>query len=116
MEKKAKKELVRQYNERKIVGGVYVIRNTHDGTMFLDATADICASGNRFDFSQKTGICQIAKIKKDWDKWGAGSFAFNVLEEYTKDASSSAAEFMNDLTEMKALWSEKLSGDGAVFY
>jgi hypothetical protein len=116
MEKRTRKELVRQYNERKTVGGVYAIRNTRDGRVFLDASADIRASGNRFDFSQKAGICQVAKLKKDWDELGAGAFAFEVLEEYAKDESASGSGFLDDLDELKALWREKLSSEGTAFY
>ncbi|MDR1509256.1 MAG: GIY-YIG nuclease family protein [Synergistaceae bacterium] len=116
MEKKARKELIRRYNERKLVGGIYVVRNTRDGTLYLDASADIRASRSRFDFSQKAGICQIAKLKKDWDELGAGAFVLDVLEEYVKDESSSDSEFMDDLGELKSLWREKLSREGSSFY
>lgn len=116
MAEKTRKELVRQYNERKIVGGVYAVRNTRDGTVFLDTSKDIRAIGNRFDFSRKMGVCPIAKIKKDWDKLGPESFVFEVLEEHVRDGSGADREFMDDLDALKALWSERLSGDGTAFY
>jgi hypothetical protein len=116
VEEKTRKDLVRQYNERKIVGGVYAVRNTRDGTVFLDASGDIRASVNRFDFSRKMGVCPIAKIKKDWDKLGPESFVFEILEEHVKDASRTDREFLDDLGALKALWGERLSGNGSVFY
>jgi hypothetical protein len=116
MEKKTKKELIQQYNAREIVGGIYVIKNTCDGTVFLDASKDIRASKNRFDFSQKMEVCPIGKIKKDWDKLGSGLFVFETLEEYVKNESSSDREFLNDLGELKTLWSERLSEGGTAFY
>jgi hypothetical protein len=108
--------MVRSYNERKIVGGVYAIRNVRDGKVFLETSADIRASRNRFEFSLKAGVCPTAKIKKGWDESGADSFAFEVLEEYVKDDSDKNSGFLSDLAELKTLWLEKLSGEGVSFY
>jgi len=38
-DKKTKKELRAAYEARTVTGGVYIIRNTHSGQIFLEATA-----------------------------------------------------------------------------
>jgi hypothetical protein len=105
----ARKELKQRYEQRKIVGGVYLIKNTRGGKMLLEATTDIRGSKNRFDFSQKTGSCVDMRIQSDWKKWGADAFVFEVLEEYEKGDSQTMNEFQSDISVLKALWDEKLS-------
>ncbi|MDR1482788.1 MAG: GIY-YIG nuclease family protein [Synergistaceae bacterium] len=104
----ARKELKERYKQRKIVGGVYLIRNTRGGRVLLGATTDIRGSGNRFDFSRKTGLCVDMRLQEDWKKWGADSFVFEVLEEYEKDDSQTMEEFQSDISVLKDLWDEKL--------
>ena len=106
-----KKEMMAEYKEREIVGGVYVIRNTSSGRKFLDATTDMRASRNRFDFSRKTGSCVNKRIEDDWKKAGAASFVFEVLEEYAKDSAQTMEKFQADVGALKELWLEKLSGE-----
>jgi hypothetical protein len=105
----AQKELKKQYEQRKIVGGVYRIKNMRGGKTLLEATTDIRGSRNRFDFSQKTGLCTDMRLQEDWKKWGADSFIFEILEEYEKEDSQTMEEFQSDISLLKGLWGEKLS-------
>ena len=105
----ARKELKQQYEQRKIVGGVYLIKNTRGEKMLLEATTDIRGSRNRFDFSLKTGSCADMRLQEDWKKWGADSFVFQVLEEHEKGDSQTMAEFQSDISILKDLWGEKLA-------
>ena len=110
LKKETKKEMLAAYRERQIIGGVYTITNTRSGRKFIDATTDIRGSRNRFDFAQKTGMCTDKKIERDWKESGASAFTFETLEEYTKDTSQTMEEFQADITTLKELWLEKLSG------
>jgi hypothetical protein len=101
--------MVAAYKERKIVGGVYAITNTLSGRKFIDATTDIQASRNRFDFAKETGMCTIKSIEKEWMESSALSFVFETLEEYAKDANQTMEEFQADVTTLKELWLEKLN-------
>ncbi len=49
-----KKELKARYKDRRIIGGVFVIRNTATNKLFLDSTTDLQGSKNRFAFAQQT--------------------------------------------------------------
>ena len=107
-DKKSRKELMEQYKERKITGGVYVIKNNRTGKIFLDSTTDMRASGNRFGFSQKTGNCTYKHIEEDWKTFGPEAFAFEVLEELERGDNQTDYEFESDIAVMKELWKEKL--------
>jgi hypothetical protein len=105
----ARKELKQRYEQRKIVGGVYLIKNTQGGKALLEATTDLHGSRNRFDFSQKTGSCVDMRIQNDWKRCGADAFVFEVLEEHEKENSQTMEEFQSDISVLKDLWAEKLS-------
>ncbi|MDR0647860.1 MAG: GIY-YIG nuclease family protein [Synergistaceae bacterium] len=108
----ARKELKQRYEQRKIVGGVFLIKSTQGGKTLLDATTDIRGSRNRFDFSQKTGSCTYMRLQEDWKKWGADSFVFEVLEEHEKGDAQTMEEFQSDISVLKDLWVEKFSMSG----
>jgi hypothetical protein len=104
-----RKELKAQYKERKVIGGVFVIRNTATGKLFLDATTDLQGSKNRFAFAKQTGSCTDLKLQSDWAKQGASAFALEVLEELEKGDAQTNAEFAADVKTLKELWAEKLA-------
>jgi hypothetical protein len=105
-----KRELKAQYKERKVIGGVFVIRNTATDKLFLDATTDLQGSKNRFAFAQQTGSCTDLKLQGDWAKQGASAFALEVLEELPKGETQTDAEFAADIKCLKEMWAEKLAG------
>ena len=105
-----KKELLAQYKEREITGGIFVIKNTLSNKMLLDSTSDLQGSKNRFEFSQKTGNCTHIKLQSDWNEQGGGQFVFETLEELKKGEVQTAEEFKADLDVLKKMWLDKLSG------
>ena len=111
MEGNARKDLKSQYKDKEMIGGVYQIRNTKNGKLFLDAATDINSIKNRFEFSVKTGSCVNMKLQKDWAEQGAGIFAFDVLEEIKKTEAQSNAGFKADVELLREMWLEKLSGE-----
>lgn len=113
-DKKSKKELRAQYEERTITGGVFVIRNTHSGQILLEATGDLKGSRNRFEFAKKTGAGLNLKLQRDWTHLGAEAFEFEVLETLEKSETQTGEAFAEDLEVLKEFWMEKLKD--AYFY
>jgi len=106
-----KKELQSQYAERDIIGGVYMIRNTQNNKLLIDAATNLHGSKNRFEFAQKTGSCVYLKLQKDWTEHRGSQFVLEVLEELKKGENQTQAEFKNDINLLMELWREKLSND-----
>lgn len=113
-DKKTKKELRAQYEERTITGGVFVIRNTHSGQILLESTGDLNGSRNRFEFAKKTGAGLNLKLQRDWTHLGAEAFEFEVLESLEKGETQTGEAFAEDLEVLKEFWMEKLKD--AYFY
>lgn len=108
MEKRTKKEIMADYKERPIIGGVYVIRNQVNQKVWLDAVIDLQGSINRFDFSVKTGSCVVMKLQADWRVMGKDAFTLEVLETIEKPLEQSLEAFKEDMAVHRALWFEKL--------
>jgi hypothetical protein len=101
-----KKALRAEYANRKVVGGIFAVKNTNTGKMLVDTTTDMKGSMNRFEFMKKTGSCYHMKLQKEWTN--NPPFAFEILEEIEKSENQTDGEFKTDLSTLKELWLEKL--------
>jgi len=101
-----KKELAKQYKNRKQIGGVFAIKNAALGKWYVDCTADLAAARNRFGFMGDS----FMKIAKDYKEQKGEGFEFVVLEELHKRETQTGKEFSMDLALLKSLWLEKLVG------
>ena len=106
-----KKEYKALYKEREMMGGVYLIRNTVNNRILLDAATDLNSKKNRFEFSQKTGSCVEMKLQQDWAAQECHHFVFEVLEELKKGDTQTPAEFKADIEFLKEIWLDKLAGE-----
>lgn len=106
-----KKEIIAAYKEQKTVGGIYLIRNTRSGRLFLDATPNIQGIGNRFDFAQKTGTCFNIKLQKEWTAANKDDFKLEILEELEIGDDQTRKAFKEDLETLKGMWQEKLADE-----
>ena len=109
MDSSAKKELQSQYKDRYPTGGVFLIRNTVNNKVLLDAATDIGSRRNRFEFSQKTGSCVEMKLRGDWVAQEGQHFVFEVLEELEKGKTQTQEDFRTDIGFLKEIWLDKLS-------
>lgn len=111
---KTKKELATEYKERKVIGGVYIIKNLQNNKILLEASFNLQGSKNRFEFAQKTGSCVNKKLQQDWNKHGCMGFVFETLEELERKDTQTEEEFREDIELLKEMWMEKL--EGKVYY
>lgn len=107
----SRKELTAQYKERKVVGGVYAVRNTINNRLLLGSTADLQAAMNRFDFAVKTGSCVDPKLQKDWSAQNGEGFTFEVIEEIEKNEAQTDAQFRADIGLLREMQIEKLDSE-----
>ena len=66
---------------------------------------------NRFNFSVKTYSCLNLKLREDWNKYGANSFTFEVLEEVEMKSEMDRRQFKKQLDELADKYSEKMNKD-----
>lgn len=106
-DKETKKKLISSYKGRLQTGGVYIIRNTSNNRLLLDATPDMDAAINRFSFAQATGSCINVKLAADWAAFGSSAFVFEPIETIEKNETQTAEDFRKDVQLLKKLWIEK---------
>ena len=103
-----RKDLINQYKERKLYGGVYKITNERNGKHLLSHAIDIKAVQNRHNFLVTTGACIYPKLEADWKESGGKAFVFEVLEGIEMKEGQSRDDFEADLAMLEELWRERL--------
>lgn len=108
MDKQDRKAMLAAYKQRKVIGGICVIKNNANGKMLLAAVVDLQGYRNRFEFSKTVSGCADPRCQKDWEKFGSEVFSFEILEELEKKELQSEKEFKDDIEILKEIWLEKL--------
>src|SRR5262249_315341 len=104
------KEIINEYKERKLHGGVYKITNTRSRKYLIAHTANLKSVQSRFQFAMTTGSTLHPKLKKDWEELGAQAFTLEILEELKQRSDKSQAEFLGELKTLEQLWRANLDG------
>ena len=98
-----RREISKQYKDRKLRGGVYTITNTVNGKYLIGHAADLASVRNRFQFAVTTGSTVDPRLRDDWQALGASAFRLDVLEELEQRPDQSQAEFAYDLRALEEL-------------
>jgi hypothetical protein len=99
-----RKELIKEYKERKPLGGVYRLVNEKNERYIIDHTANIRSIQNRFEFALKNGSLLDYKMKKDWDAQGGQHFKLEILEEVEQREDQTPAQFLDELKTLEQLY------------
>ncbi len=110
------KELLAQYKERSVVGGICLVRCGGSGKAVLLPASDPGSQRSRFTFAAATNSPFLPALAADWQAFGAEDFTFEVLEELERSPAQSEQEFKADLDILAALWRDRLAGEGSIFY
>lgn len=106
-----RKALIRQYKANRRPMGVFQVRNTLSGKVFLGSTADLPSMLNRQRAQLQMGAHPNRQLQADWQVHGAGAFALEVLDTLT--ASDEAGyDPREDLRTLEAMWLAKVAPFG----
>src|SRR5262249_14928725 len=95
-----RRTLIRNYKERRMVGGVYLVRNTRNGRYILGHALDLASARNRFQFAVTTNLALDMRLRDDWTTCGPQVFTFEVLEELEQGQDQTRAQFTDDLVAL----------------
>jgi hypothetical protein len=111
-----KKELKEQYKQLKPDMGILMVTSKANNKRLLVATQDLTSMVNRIKFQLNSGYFPQRDLQQDWKTYGKDNFAIEVLDtlEYSKDESKT--DHSEDLAELRAIWEEKLTREGAELY
>lgn len=105
--KKSKKEMLKEYRERKEIGGVYSILNERTDRRLIQSTTTIGKAESQLAFARATGLCVHPLLADDWKKFGPEAFSLEILESLEKKADETSEEFTDNVRTLEALWRER---------
>lgn len=108
---KSRKDLQREYKERVIPAGVYQVKNTANGKVFLGSSLNLEGPLNRHKFMLKNGGHTNKPLQKDWDEFGPEKFVFEILE-VVKITDDPNFNLKDELTLLEQIWLEELQPFG----
>ena len=80
-----KKEIVRAYKERKPPQGIFAIRCTTTGEIWVASSRHLDTQKNRLWFGLRLGNYTNVAMQKAWNEHGEGSFQYDIVEEIDVD-------------------------------
>lgn len=106
-----REELKQQAKEIKTQAGVYQIRNTVTGKIFIEANRNLKSVNGQL-FTLEMGSHAIKSLQQDWKEYGKDAFVVEVLEELKKDNKSEFYDEKDALKKLKDKWLDKLQPYG----
>src|SRR5712692_10597157 len=99
MESRAeRKEAIKEYKTRKPARGVFAVRCTATGQIWVDATPNLDAAQNSLWFCLRQGLHHSKALQAEWNTHGKDAFQYEILETLDDDVSPIA---LNDLLKEK---------------
>ena len=109
MDKSRKKALARAYKERKIQPGIYAVRCTATGEVWVDSTPNLGTIENRIWYMLSHGFQRNQKMQAAWKTHGEEAFRFEEVEAFKEDLS--AYQLQHLYKERKAHWKAELAAE-----
>jgi len=103
-----RKELIREYKQRRRPMGVYRVLNTVTGHALVAASRDLTSIVNRHQAQLSMGAHPSRVLQADWTEHGPDSFVFEVLDTLTPPDQPDY-DPLEDLTVLEDMWLDKLS-------
>ena len=113
MDKASRRELVRDYKERKVVAGVYAVRCAPSGEVWTAGSRNVDAQQNSLWFSMRNGSHINRPMQEAWTAHGESAFSFEVLERVDDEALTPQG-VLDRLKVRQQHWLETLGAKKAV--
>jgi hypothetical protein len=103
-----RKAAKREYKESYRPAGVFQLRNTIDGRLFVGSSANLPAISNRLRMQLDAGnYVMLPELQRDWKELGGAAFVFETLEEL-EPPEGPGWDPSDDLAALEQLWLEQL--------
>ncbi|MBI4853466.1 MAG: GIY-YIG nuclease family protein [Acidobacteria bacterium] len=111
--KKSNKDLKKDYQQQEIQMGIYQIRNTINGKIYIGSALNLQGIINSNRFQLKMGSHKSKSLQEDWNKLSENAFVFEVLDEIKPKETTNIKE---ELNEQLNLWLDNLEPYGEKGY
>jgi hypothetical protein len=103
----SRKQQTAAYRQLTFPMGVFGIRNTLNGKVYVDQGLNLPALFNRHRFQLSLGQHPSASLQADWTAFGEAAFVFETLVELAPDKDKPDRDYRADLQALDALWREE---------
>gem|GEM_PF-124491 len=110
-----RKEISRQYKAAIQPMGVYRIKNSANGKIFVASSKQVDKICNRELFQLRNGLHLNKEMQQDFNQHGEQNFTFEVLE-YLEPDKEQGYDYSFDLKTLEEKWLEKLKPYGPAGY
>lgn len=108
---KSKKDIKRDFKQRKKQAGVFQLRNTVNNKVLLGSSLNLEGLWNSNSFQLRIGSHRNKELQKDWNKYGSDKFVFEILE-VVKNLNDPNIKIDDELTLIEQIWLEKIQPYG----
>lgn len=110
-------ELKQAYKENPPEMGVYAVRNRANGKVLVGTSLNLPGMLNRLRFQLTLGGYRThPALQEDWNRYGADSFSFEVLDVLPRAEEPRTTDPKEELAVLEALWLERLRPYGEAGY
>jgi hypothetical protein len=109
-DKEKRAQLVEKFQDIPIQAGVYQIRNKVNGKLLVDSTPNLKSLNGR-STSLQLGSDRNAALQREWNEFGADSFAMEILE-VLKPSDNPYFSVKDELKKLEEQWMNKLQPYG----
>jgi hypothetical protein len=106
-----KKAAILEYKMSHRPMGVYQIRNTVNGKVWIDSSTNVPAKYNRYRLNLELGSHPSKALQADWKEFGEEAFLFEMLEPL-EPRDDLRYDYKSDLEVLEDLWLEKVEPYG----
>lgn len=111
----SRKEINREYKERRKPAGVFQIKNIANSKVLLGSSLNLEGPLNSHKFMLTIGSHRNKMLQKEWNEYGQDKFVFEILE-VVKAKDDPDFNLDDELTLLEEIWLEQLQPFGEKGY
>src|SRR6266702_60698 len=85
LSKESRKEAINKCKERKPLLGVFAVRCTISGRVWVGASRNLAATKNGFWFCLRSKSHQDRSLQEEWNAYGEPAFEYEILDGIDED-------------------------------
>jgi hypothetical protein len=98
-----------EFKERKVPQGIFAIRCTVSGQVWVGSSPNLNAANNSNWFQLRSGVHRNKTLQAAWTQHGEPSFLFEVAEQFEEEIA--ALNLRDHMALKKSEWAEALQAE-----
>ncbi len=103
----AHKQLREEYKQKKFKIGVFQIRNTINGKIFVGSSVNLDAIWNRINVELKFGGHRNVTLQNEWNEFGEENFKFEIVSEL-QQTDGDNVDYSKEVKKLEAMFIDEL--------